>query len=327
MEPLKYPYELLEEELVAWTGMDHMVACSSGTAALHLALESLELPPCSEVIVPDFTMVAVPRAVRMAGLEPVFVDCDESLNLNVNQADGAVTEKTKAILAVHTYGRRCDMDRIHAIAAAHALYVIEDMAELHGVSPDPNTDLACWSFYRNKVVHGEEGGAVGTWRSSRARVMRELRSLGFNDKHDYFHRPRGHNYRLANSLASLIRASLGHVQDSLKLRRMRESWYDEFCPPQWKMPARDSVWVYDLRIPGLKWCDQEKLVALLNKQGIAARQGFKPMSMQKEFEQCKVFGSVRRASNETLYLPTDPGVGYNQVATTMLMVKGFCSRP
>ena len=326
MDPLKYPYELLEEELVQWTGMKHMVACNSGTAALHLALESLELPSGSEVIVPDFTMVAVPRAVRMAGLEPVFIGCNDHLNMDDGLIAQAVTPRTRVILPVHTYGRRCNMDRIHIAAALHGLHVVEDMAELHGVTPHQFTDLACWSFYRNKVVNGEEGGAVGSRNYYRALVARELRSLGFNDKHDYFHRPRGHNYRLANSLANLIRDSLGNVQSSLDLRRLRERWYDEYCPPQWRMPKRDSVWVYDLRVPGLTWGAQEVLVSKLNWQGIAARQSFKPMSMQKEFDRCKTVGSVRKASNETFYLPTDPGVGYDQVATTMLIVKEFCSR-
>lgn len=83
------PYQLLEREFAEWNDLDPagMVACSSGTAALHLALEAFRLPQGSKVIVPDYTMVAVPRAVTMAGLKPVFADCDERLNMDLKLLD------------------------------------------------------------------------------------------------------------------------------------------------------------------------------------------------------------------------------------------------
>jgi len=143
-------FEELEERLSAWSGCQNVVACSSGTAALHLAFEALQLPIGSQVIMPEFTMVACARAATMAGLRPVFVDCGEDLLMDVEKIEDYVSDLTSAILMVHVYGRVCDMERIRWIAARHNLSIIEDLAEAHGVRPDYHTRAACWSFYRNR---------------------------------------------------------------------------------------------------------------------------------------------------------------------------------
>ncbi len=156
-------YQLLESEFGRWVGVENVVACSSGTAALHLALESLQLQAGSEVILGDFNMIACARAVTLAGLKPVFVDCCDDLTMDPDlvrsrcEVDGG---KAEAILATHIYGRRCDMKEIHSVARDYDLFVVEDLAEAHGVHPHVDTDASCWSFYRNKIVAGEEGGAV-----------------------------------------------------------------------------------------------------------------------------------------------------------------------
>ncbi len=144
------PYQHLEAELATWAGCkpEQMVACNSGTAALHLALEAFKLPPGSEVLVPDFTFIACARAVTMAGLKPVFVDCDERLLMDLD--NGALVEHNQeAIMVVHVYGRKFDVDELHQFydpEPAPPPKIIEDLAEAHGVKPHPRSDAACWSF-------------------------------------------------------------------------------------------------------------------------------------------------------------------------------------
>ena len=164
-------YQRLEAEWAEFNGLDPngMVACSSGTAALHLALESFCLPPNSEVITPDFTMVACARAVTLAGTKPVFVDCDERLMMDVTLVESCVREKLGeeiyaggdlvgwkglatapwVIMPVHVYGRQCDMDALARVACKYDLVIVEDLAEAHSVRPHPSTDAACWSFFKN----------------------------------------------------------------------------------------------------------------------------------------------------------------------------------
>lgn len=312
-------YEHLEQEFGRWTGVENVVACASGTAALHLALEALQLPPGSKVIVPDYTMIACARAVTLANLTPVFVDCGKDLLMDPDLVDGLLEndrllkdfteedyEGVKAIMAVHVYGRRCNMEAIHELAGKYDLTVVEDMAEAHGVRPHPETDAACWSFYKNKIVAGEEGGAVAfksTWHQT---LAQSLRCLGFTAKHDFRHGPRGHNYRMSNAHARLIIDSLRQVTRNLERRRRQEAAYDSLCPSEWRMPPRDAPWVYDLRIPGLDSDRQDAIVAALNQQGVAARHGFKRMTCQEEyFVPGMGFTEAAKASREVIYLPLD----------------------
>lgn len=306
-------YQALERELANWSGFptECVVAVSSGTAAIHLALEALQLPHGSEVIVPDYTMIACARAVTLAGLKPVLVDCkSDSLLLNPENAyfNSKRSNDCRAILAVHIYGRRCDMSWLSDIAGSHGLFLVEDMAEAHGVKPHESTDAAVWSFYANKIVHGAEGGAVAFRDPEHAARARQLRCLGFTERHDFQHVPRGHNYRLANLLAEPIRMSLACVNDSLAARRQIEARYDAACPDAWRMPRRDVVWVFDVRIPGLKRQQQAEIVRALNAAGVAARMGFLPMSQQEEYRNCRVVGTgnARRAADEVFYLPCTP---------------------
>ena len=311
------PYQQLEDELGQWAGYpaENVVACSSGTAALHLALEAFRLPAGSEVILGDFNMIACPRAVSLAGLMPVFVDCDDRLLMDLDLVrpgvyDGAKTRNTSAVMAVHIYGRQIDMGRLHECAEPRGLAVIEDMAEIHGVRPHPRTDAACYSFFRNKIVAGEEGGAVLFRDPAAAALARMLRCQGFTPEHDYRHIPRGHNYRLANALAKPILESLAGYRLNVSIRRGIEWEYEKRCPPKWLMPDRQAVWVYDLRIPGLTWERQTAIVRALNEAGIAARHGFKPMHTQEEYKGCRAVGgeNALKASLEVLYLPANPGI-------------------
>lgn len=362
------PFEQLEKDWAAFNNLDPagMVACSSGTAALHLALESFQLPLGSEVIVPDFTMIACARAVTLAGLTPVFVDCDERLLMDVKlTGPGFDWSKVGAVMLVHIYGRKCDDGWWNHWAVHQGVKVVEDLAEAHGAKPHPETDAMCTSFYKNKIVAGEEGGAVWFRDPAHAALARQLRSLGFTEAHDFDHVPRGHNYRMSNAHAELILTSLANYdclvngwEESHQIlgmhvvpirswkagRREIESWYDEFCPAEWRMPPRDAVWVYDLRIPGLTRDKQRSIVEALNAEGIAARMSFLPMSRQQEYKDCRTVSNPAKrearandvyladyletaanaASREVFYLPVQPGVATRANCRKAFDVIGMC---
>lgn len=295
-------YEKLEQEIAEWSGMPFVVACSSGTAALHLALETVGVSGY-EVLVPEFTMVACARAVSLANGVPRFVDCDDRLlmrpDLIQNYFETCASSSTcRAVMPVHVYGRRCDMDSLVRIAREYFLFIIEDMAEAHGVKPHIDTDAACWSFYKNKIVAGEEGGAVGFHRKELADRARKLRCLGFTEQHDFLHLPRGCNYRLANTLAKLISRSLTHFEDTVQRRRWVERQYDQVVPTELKMPPRAAPWVYDVKTTN------PNAVPELNELGLPARHAFKPMSRQNEYFDIRYAQTnAYRWSKELIYLP------------------------
>ena len=310
-------FEELEEKWGKWAGLreGNVVACASGTCALHLALEALQLPPGSEVITNNFSMIAVPRAISMAGLTPVFVDCTDDLLLDLDLVDKAIDSregKVRAILPVHIYGRRTDMGEVAAIAAKYGgINIIEDGAETHGIPPHPSTDAICHSFYVNKLVAAKdgEGGAIGFRERELADRTRKLRCLGFTQAHDFHHIPRGHNYRMSNLHASAVLDSLAKAEANLYVRRWAEEIYNHHCPQEWRMPPTDSPWVYSIRIPLFSSGKMERAVNRLNEVGIQARQGFKPMTWQVEYQQNIAFGNgnAERAAREVFYLPLTPG--------------------
>lgn len=315
------PYEKLECSWANWNQLDPagMVACSSGTAALHLALEALQLPPSSKVICPDLTMIAVPRAITLAGLEPVFVDCDDTLNMDTRLVtDYCLQACPEAVMFVHTYGRQAnvtDVDDFFSPMPGGIPAYIEDLAEAHGVKPHPQTDAACYSFYKNKIVHGEEGGAVWFKNPSHADRARQLRSLGFTAAHDFTHIPRGHNYRMSNVHATLILDSIGYANANLIDRWQQIERLDEACPEEWRMAAPyQAPWVYTIRVPGMTLEQQSNVVTALNDVGITARHCFKPCHLQQEYALCQMVSAGKpfqrrswTASREVIYLALVPG--------------------
>lgn len=315
------PFEQLEHDFGEWSGFEpgQMVACASGTAALHLALEALDLP-FGEVLVPEFTMIACARAVTMAGLQPVFVDCGDDLNLNLELFHSSISLQTVAAMPVHVYGRRCNMEEVTRLARKYRFVVIEDLAEAHGVVPHADSAAAAWSFYRNKIIAGEEGGMIAFRKREHANKARELRSLGFSSSHDFLHVPRGINARMSNVHAELILQSLKDAKENLERRALIEHWYDERIPSRCRMPKRDVCWVYDVRIEN---ADTGRIVDRLNSSGISARLGFKPMSMQPEYKRNYKNLKAYRASWQIIYLPVNPSMSkedVGQVCSNLLRV-------
>ncbi len=318
------PYEKFEQEFSKWMGYspDQMVACNSGTAALHLAIEVLGLAGCPfQFTVPSYAFISCARAVTLAKVNPIFVDCTDELNIDINK----ISFSSGGILAVHTYGRRVEMGEIHRQFKTQ--FVIEDMAEMHGIVPDLRSHAACWSFHRNKIICAEEGGMVALRDLKHADTARRMRNLGLSDSFDFIHTPRGMNYRLTNAQAVILLNSLNYVEENLEDRRKIEAVYEELIPREWKMPTRDVAWVYDLRIPGMTHEIQRPLVRELNAKGIAARCGFYPLNKQVEY--CYLGFScpnAERLAQEIIYLPVNPTMTPDDVKRNVSTLRECVSR-
>ena len=142
-------------------------------------------------------------------------------------------------------------------------------------------------------------------QQAHASKARQLRSLGFTPDHDFTHIPRGVNARLSNCHAKLVLASLGNVEDNLAKRAQVCDWYNQLVPHAWQQPPRAVCWVYDICLP--EETHTSLLVGKLNRAGIAARLGFKPMSEQPEYAATTVQHlTAYRASRQVVYLPVDP---------------------
>lgn len=257
----KPKYKELEEKYAKYVGSDYAVSCNTGTAALHLALLAFGVGEGDEVIVPDFTMAACGFAVAYTGATPVFVDCDDTLNIDVDLIEEKITPRTKAIMPVHIYGRLCNMERIMEIASKHNLLVVEDASEAHGAVFNSKADITCYSFYQNKIIHAEEGGICTTDNKEYADNINYYKNMAFTPEHDFMHNHIGYNYRMTDGQARLALKSLKNVDKNLKKRRKFEKKMTKILGDN--MPPRDVVWVFDTLIP---------------LSGPATRPFFKPLS-------------------------------------------------
>lgn len=206
--------EELESLVKEYLNMKHAIAVSSGTAALHLALASIDIKFGDEVIVPDFTFPATSNVVELLGAESKFIDINlESLCLDVNKIESKITKNTKVILPVHEFGQCADMDYIMNISQKYKLRVVEDAAcalgaEYRGLKAGTIGDIGCFSLHPRKAITTGEGGILVTNNDSIADKLKILRNHGLSyiDGKPQFVEA-GFNYRMTN-----IQGAIGVVQ-------------------------------------------------------------------------------------------------------------------
>ena len=279
------PYRELEIEYAKHLGVKRCVSVNTGTAALHVALEALNLPSGSKVIVPDFTMYASALSVYYARLTPVFVDCDDDLLIDLDKVESIIDDDTKVLMVTHIYGRVVNMDRVMQIAKKYNLRVIEDACEAQGAcwggKMIGSFDIGCFSLYRNKIVHAEEGGIVASDDEEFMKTVNDMKSMSFGETHDYYHNQIGFNYRMTNSQAELALKSLRSLPENLAKREEIKNMYNMLIDKSYHMKDNRQVcWVYDLTHP-----KSDEVVKELKRRGINARHSFKPMTMQPLFKQ------------------------------------------
>ena len=197
-------------------GSVHGISCNSGTDALYLALRALNIGEGDEVITSPFTFFASAETISMTGATPVFVDIEaHSFNMNVNLIESVITERTKAIMPVHLFGRSVDMTNLMAIAKKHNLYVIEDCAQATGATYKGQKvgnigDVGCFSFYPTKNLGGcGDGGMMTTNNAEVAEKLRILREHGSPKR--YYHEYIGMNSRLDSLQAALLQVKLPYL--------------------------------------------------------------------------------------------------------------------
>ena len=222
----------LERAIARRLDVPHALGLASGTDALYLALLAADIGPGDEVITTPFTFVATVETILRTGARPVFADIDPlTFNLATDGLEALVTDRTRAILPVHLFGRPADMTAIMALAAARGLAVIEDCAQSFGAVVDGRATgtigtIGCYSFYPTKVLGGcGDGGMVVTHSDALADRIRALRNHGIEADGSYAHI--GFNSRLDEMQAAILQVKLGYLDDYIARRRQVAQWYGE----------------------------------------------------------------------------------------------------
>lgn len=332
---------LFEEKFAAYCGARYGIACSSGTTAIHLAMVALGIGSGDEVIIPDFTLIVSANMVILAGARPVLVDVDDKTwCIDPKLIEAKITPRTKAIMAVHMYGHPCDMDAITAIAKKYNLFVIEDCAEAHGaevngVKVGCLSDVACFSFYGNKILTTGEGGMLTCNDEDIAKRLRLLCNQGFQEPR-FVHSVVGFNYRLTNVQAAIGLAQTEQVEQKVSKKRWIGATYNELLAdwPHLTLPveetwAKNVYWMYGVVINDSFGLTKEELMVKLHEKGVDTRAFFCPMSIQPVFKGADprypdIQGDYPVSVdlwNRGLYLPSGLPLTRNQIETVVEKIK------
>jgi perosamine synthetase len=315
-----------EERFADRVGAAHAIATTSCTSALHLALYGLGVSPGDEVIVPSLSFIATANAVWQCGATPVFADVDpDTLNLDPEAAERAITSRTKLIMPVHQIGLPADMDSLMDVAARHGLAIMEDAACAIGAhykgrpigSVGP---VACFSLHPRKVITTGEGGVITVADDALAARLRQLRQHAMSvsdlarhntDRVVFESYPeRGFNYRMTDMQAALGLCQLEILDEVLERRRVRCERYNEALAevPEIETPTdppyASRTWQsYCIRIRPEAGVDRNELMQQLLDDGIGSRKGIMAIHEEAAYPGEYDLPHTEAASHEMLMLP------------------------
>lgn len=313
-------------------GRRHAIAVCNGTAAIDAAVEALGLGPGDEVILPAFTIISCVGQIVRAGAVPVLVDGDATTwNMDVGQVEARITPRTRAVMAVHTYGLAVDMHPLLALCRKHGLKLIEDAAEAHGQTYDGRPcggfgDISTFSFYPNKHVTTGEGGMILTDDDDLAEQCRSLRNLCFQPHQRFVHERLGWNLRMTNLQAAVGVAQLERLDEFVARKKAMGRGYMERLEGirGIRLPARAAVgcenhyWVFGVVLDDAVDFDAREAMARLGARGVGTRPFFCPMHLQPVLRRMGLFAEDSHPVAERLwrrgfYLPSGLALAESQM--------------
>jgi dTDP-4-amino-4,6-dideoxygalactose transaminase len=332
--------QALEEEIARYSQTKVGIGCASGSDALLLALMSCGVGAGDEVITTPFSFFATASAINRLGARPVFVDIKES-TFNIDHAliEDAITERTKAIVAVHLYGQCAEMDPIIELGRKHGLPIIEDAAQAIGAEDRRRRagsmgTIGCFSFYPSKNLGGAgDGGMMVTSDLDHAQRLQMLRVHGEEQK--YHHKVVGINSRLDALQAVVLRVKLGHLEEWTIERQRRAQQYEimftdaglgeEVQAPFVRSDGRHVFHQYVVRVAGGR---RDGLLDHLAQSGIGSGIYYPvPLHLQECFADLGYkegdFPITERAAKETLALPVYPELTDEQQDYVVNAIAGF----
>ena len=336
-----------EKEIANKIGVKHAITVGNGTDALIIALKSLGIKEGDEVITTDYTFFATAEAIRFVGATPVFCDVElDTYNIDPSQIEEKITDKTKAIVCVHLFGNACKMDEINDIAKRHNLYVVEDAAQAinsqyNGKNVGNLGDVACFSFFptKNLGCFGD-GGMITTNDDDLATIIKALKVHGsgengmkayaiLNDEEvevveqnsgdntvynplKYYNYLIGHNSRLDEIQAAILRIKLKHLDEYTENRRSISHGYIEALKDtSLVMPTETDGGKHVFHLFILQSENREEIESKLKEKGIATGTYYKvPMHLQKAFNDLGYkkgdFPNAEYLSERTFAIPLFP---------------------
>ena len=282
-----------EEEFAELCSRKYAVAVSNGSVALDLALKSIKLEPDDEVILPSHTIISCLSAVIRSGAKPIFCDINkDSWNMSLDDVKKVFTEKTKAILMVHSYGLPSDAINIENFCEKNNLFLIEDAAEAHGQHKDEKIcgsfgSVSTFSFYANKHITTGEGGIVLTDSDEIYKKLLKMRNLDFNTKERFRTENLFWNYRMSGLQASLGLSQIKSLNKVIQNKIDQGNYYQKLLnrfddlleTPQIEFQgSKNHYWVFGVTLK--KEGIRDSVMNEMLKKGIETRPFFWPLHLQ-----------------------------------------------
>ncbi len=346
-----------EKAICRYVKAVHAVACLNGTLGLFLALKQAGVRHNEEAIVPDITFIAPVNAVRYLGAEPVFMDCDDYLNMDPLKLEefcrreckitksGLKNKKSgriiKAIVAVHVFGNPCDLEKIMRVAKRYGLKVVEDAAEslgsyyTEGRYKDRFTatigDFGVYSFNGNKIITSGGGGMIVTNNEKAAQKIRYLINQAKDDPVRYIHNEIGYNFRLTNIQAALGLAQLENLKKYIRIKKRNYGLYKNGLKavaginllgiPKGTSP---NYWFYSITVDEKTYgLDKYGLLRRLHKAGIEARPLWYPSHLQKPYLKNRAY-KIERSMwfwKRTLNIPCSVNLTEKEINRVLAVIK------
>lgn len=326
-----------EEAVASYAGARHAVAVNSGTSGLHLAVIALGIGPGDEVVTTPFSFVASTNCFLFEGARPVFADIDpDTWDLDPAAAEAAITERTRALLPVHVFGRPCRIEAFVALGRKRRLAVLEDPCEslgstVNGKMTGTFGDAGVYAFYPNKQITTGEGGVIVTDREEIAALCRSLRNQGRGAGGGWLeHERMGFNYRLADLNAALGLSQMKRIETFVEMRARVHALYGEALAevPGVILPApprpgeRISWFVYVVRLADrFSREDRDRVLEGLRRRGVACRNYFVPIHLQPYMRERfgfreGMFPVTEAVSARTISLPFHNRITEGEIAET-----------
>jgi dTDP-4-amino-4,6-dideoxygalactose transaminase len=334
-----------ERQFAHYTGTTTTVSCNSGTDALLLALQALNIGANDEVITTPFTFIATAEVISRVGAKPVFVDINlETFNLDVTQIEQKITDRTKAIIPVHLFGQPVNMSAVMEVARKYNLFVIEDCAqatggEWQGQKVGSMGHVGCFSFFPTKNLGTcGDGGAITTNDPELEATMRMLKEHG--SKHRYHHQAIGMNSRLDSLQAAILQVKLAHLDHWNQQRQTIAHRYHDLLKniphlqlPQQIQGAKHTWNQYTILIEDLKSGEltfRDEIRAKLLDMGIISMIYYPiPLHLQEVYQdlgyQVGAFPLTEQAAREVLSLPMFPDLTIEEQEQVVYCLKDCLS--
>ena len=337
-----------EQTVADYVGAKYAVAISNGTSALHAACFAAGIGPGDEVITTPLTFAASANCVLYCGGTPVFADVDpKTYNIDPEDIQRKITDRTKAIIAVHLAGQPCDMDAIHSIAREHGLIVIEDGAHAlgsvyKGKKVGSMSDMTTFSFHPVKPITTGEGGMIVTDNEDFYKKMILFRSHGItrddsmmtrNDGPWFYQQfDLGYNYRITDIQCALGCSQMKKLDRFLALRKEIVAHYNEAFADcdniitPYQLSDTESGW--HLYIVQVKNCDRRQVFEKMREKGIGVNVHYIPVYMHPYYQE-HGYENVHCANAEEIYshiisLPLYPGLTSEQQDYVIDTLKSLC---